>query len=299
MSTAHSASPFRIARRVLSVLKWGVVASLLALGVVSMAAYFRDADRLQQVAKQAVNEREPVSQQVVQLVDYVAHDVPRGRPEVYFLSPVFQALKPTACQVIDEGGDCAYKARAFIVLANQLGIESSKLCLHDASGEARHAVARVATERGDYIVDLLFGICYRNEDGTPMSIPYIAENLESIIAAEVDSGNELARKYPVQRYPFDDVSTINWKKSDFWKSAYSTLNVVMSEEQIAGLQRPYFSEEPALMVAYAAFGCCFMIVIIPPAIRRIWRWRKHRRDDVASTSTESKSTEGQVEVASE
>ncbi|TWU11247.1 hypothetical protein CA54_00510 [Symmachiella macrocystis] len=50
VSTAHSASPYRIARRVLSVLKWTVVASLLTLGVVSIAEYFRDADRLQQVA---------------------------------------------------------------------------------------------------------------------------------------------------------------------------------------------------------------------------------------------------------
>ncbi len=268
----RTAWPKTILSRAVFGLKWAIVAALVILGLVATNEYFKDRQRLERIAKQICGDTQAPSEQVVALLDFVTHKIPRGRPEVFFMDPAFAALKPTACQVIEQGGDCAYKARAFIVLAKQLDIEASKLCLHDAEGEPRHAVVQVATERGNYIVDAYFGICYRHNDGSPMTIDYIAENLEAIIAKEVERGNELAVKYPIERYAYHDVSTINWNKSDFWKSAHSVLAMTMSDDEIATLPRPGFSEEPALMVAYAAFSLSFLIVVVPPAGRRFWRW---------------------------
>ena len=55
----------------------------------------------------------------------------------------------------------------------------------------------------------------------PMTIKYLATNLEMVIDQEIKLGNPwvLKYKYPVKDYPFTNVSTINWNKNVFWRTA--------------------------------------------------------------------------------
>lgn len=250
------------------------------LNSITLIVYWHETSRLSTIANKLTTGDDNTSEKIETVARYVTNIESVREDDGYFLLPVFAPLKPSAYQVIDEGGDCAYcayRARAFIVLLKQLDIRASKLCLHDGKGIPRHAVTRVDTDRGALVVDLLFGIIYAHDDGTPMSLDYIGEHHAEIIDAEVRRGNTRAERYPLQRYPFEHVTTINWEKGPVWRWAHAFLRLFMTDQRIDNMGRPYLSEEPALMIVVASVF--FLIVLLIPivCIRIIQKLRgKHR-----------------------
>lgn len=246
------------------------VGLLLIVSSVAVVAYYRDSSRLSRLSHELTAQDKTEDEKIATIASFVTNLEGKLGDDDYFLLPVFAPLKPSACQVIDGGGDCAFRARAFIVLMRTLDVHASKLCLHDAKGVPRHAVAIVDTAQGPLIVDLLFGIIYRHDDGTPMTVDYIAEHHEKIVKEHIRRGNTRAEKYPFERYPYDRVTTINWEKSFAWRSLRSLLGLFMSEESIHNIPRPYVAEEPALMIVIAS-GLAVFVLLLPIFTVRIVR----------------------------
>jgi len=251
----------------------GVATLLLVLAVVAFAHSLQDRVEIRELVAEALSRNAPPSVIMRDAVRYIERNVPAVKPDEYYL---LRALRPTALQVLHGGGDCAYRARALIVMLDLYGIKASKRAVYDASGRSVHAVAEVQTERGPYVVDMLYHIVHENEDGGP--IPRQALRDRATLAASIEhavaQGNAYAATYPLDRYALADTRTINWEKSWVWRTAHTLFTMILSEEDVREFPRPYLSEEPQLMVAFAACAAAVFALLLALACFVIDRRRR-------------------------
>jgi len=256
----------------------GIAALLLALATTAFVHSLQDRAEIRDLVAEALPQNAPPSVVMRDALRYIERNVPNVYPDEYYL---LRAFKPTALQVLHGGGDCAYRARALIVMLDLHGIEASKRAVYDASGRPVHAVVEVQTERGSYVVDPLYHIVHENEDGGP--IPRQALRERTTLAASIEhaaeQGNELAGTYPIDRYALADTSTINWEKSWIWRAAFTVLATILSEEDVREVPRPYLSEEPQLMVAFIALVGAVFAILLALAFFVIDRRRPERSRD--------------------
>lgn len=234
-----------------------------ALDVAALRVYWSETAQIQALVGRLVASDTPPVVAMRKLTRFLVEDIPNERPDVYFLAPVFERLRPTAWQVVEHGGDCAYKARALIVMMRQLGVSASKVALYDRSGTPVHAAAVVDTDQGDYVVDLKYGIVYDDERGAPIALKDLATKPDVFYAAldrEVAEGNALVAEYPRTRYVYSDVRTINWHESWPMATAYAVLVSAFGQDAINGLTRPYIAEEPAFLVLALSGGLKLVLV---------------------------------------
>ncbi|MEM8883296.1 MAG: hypothetical protein AAGD14_04440 [Planctomycetota bacterium] len=212
-------------------------------------------------------------------VKKIEADVDLALPDEYFLLPVFSRLRPTALQVYHGGGDCAYRARLLIVALDEFDVEASKIAVYTAEDEPIHAIAQVDTERGRYIVDMYFNVVHEDERGDPIPLSDLADpaTLRASVQRAVDGGNELARKYPFEKYALGNTRTINWDESWPFRAVYWLGSRVVGEETMRSLPRPRAAEEPQVMVAYAAGGMLATCLLFAFWLRRRRLRRVERR----------------------
>ena len=216
----------------------------------------RDRARVHELVDDAIAESAAPSVKMRAAVRYIEENVGFGYEDDYYLLPLFRPLRPTALQVLRSKGDCAYRARALIAVLDTYDVSASKLAVYDDRGESVHAVARVETERGEYIVDMLYNIIHEDDAGAPLPLDDLRDPavLAGSIARAAKSGNERAAGYPLDEYPLTDTRSINWTRSGAWRAAYGALGAVLGKERVDALPRPYIAEDPPLMVAFAS-GC--------------------------------------------
>lgn len=242
---------------------WLVIVLLMVLSLVSFVAWRRDLAEIRETVAAEIDEDAPPDQIVESAREFLEHKVGYGRPDAYFMLPVFRFMRPTALQVIKQGGDCGYRTRVFVVILKLFDIEADKHALYNSEGRPVHAVAEVQTERGPYYVDLLFNVAHVDEQGRPLSLEQLSNEdvLRRSIGRAVAAGNARATGYPFEHYDFKDVRTINWHKNVFTEAAYDLLVLVAGEDKAKNFPRPYLSEEPALMVIVLSSGTCVVLLI--------------------------------------
>jgi hypothetical protein len=255
-------------QRLLNLLWVGLVGSCL-LGVVSFVKWKHDVAEIRRIVVPSIDEN-AVSDDIISQARIFLRDSVGYRPhDSYFLLPIFRFMRPTALQVIRQGGDCADRARAFIVILNLFDIRARKLALYDARGRSVHAIAKVWTDREPYYVDLAYNIAYEDAGGNPLSLAELANQriLESSIQRAVTAGNARAASYPIEEYDFGNVRTFNWEKSSFTQVAYRVLVEMLGENRAKTVPRPYLSEEPALMLIVLVTGASVVIIMAMVVVR--------------------------------
>ncbi len=243
---------------------------LLVLSVTALGVWVHERAELRRRVVDAIDAAAPPSVQMRQALAFLHANVPLERRDGYFLLPLFRFLKPTALEVLRDGGDCAYRARALIVILNQYDVRAFKLALYDETGRSVHAVVQVETERGPYVVDALFDFVYEANDGRPLPRAALAapEVVRSAMTRAAAGGNTRALRYPVERYPYTDVRTVNWTKSATLRAAYRALVAIVGQERANHLPRPYLTEEPGLMVLAASGSGLVVCVVLLLRLRR-------------------------------
>ena len=231
-----------------------VAASMVLLCGVSWAVLLAEHRTLRQLTGGAIDAAAAPSVKMRQALDFLHREVPIEYHDSYFLLPIFRPLKPTALQVVRHGGDCAWRARAMIVILGLYDVQAGKLALHDADGKPVHAVARVETERGAYIVDVLHDFIYEDDEGAPIPLAALGDRevVRQATQRAARNGHELAAIYPVDLYVFDDVRTINWSKNRLTLGLRAALEVVLGRERVDRLPRTRLAAEPALAVMAVA-----------------------------------------------
>jgi hypothetical protein len=254
--------------RLLSLLRLGVV-GLCVLASVSLVKWRHDLREIRRIVGPSIGQNAAPDDIIFRARAFLRDSVGYRQNNSYFLLPIFRFMRPTALQVIREGGDCADRARAFIVILNLFDIRARKLALYDSSGQSVHAVAKVWTKRGPYYIDLLYNIAHEDANGNPLSLADLAN--ESVLRASIQraiaEGNTRAAGYPINDYNFANVHTLNWEKSAFMQAAYRLLVETLGDRRARAVPRPYLSEAPALMVLVAATGACVVILVLIVAIK--------------------------------
>jgi hypothetical protein len=267
-------------RKVGRVLRWLLRACAVAgivLAGVSVWRWQADAAEIRAIVGRAVADEASPSLKMRQALRFMVERVGYTPADDYFLLPVFRFLKPTALQIIrGTGGDCAYRARAFVVILHEKGVDATKLALYDARGEPVHAVVRVETENGPCIVDLLFDVIHEDEAGEPIPLARLSDPtvLGNSLRRAAEAGNARAGRYPIDKYGYHEVRTINWDKTGATRALFRAVAAVIGEERARALPRPHFSEEPAVMVALGgaalSAGCALCL--------GVGAWRRRRRE---------------------
>lgn len=257
--------PLENKRAIALALLWIAAGLLLSISLASFVLWQRDLHEIRTIVQGKIDASKTPNQIVLDARNFLRDEVGYGTPDSYFMLPVFRFMKPTALQVIHSGGDCAFRARAFIVVLAQFGIEARKLALYNRDGVPVHAVAEVYVDGGPYYVDLLYNFAHVDSAGRPLTLAELSndEVLRASVARAVSEGNERAARYPLSEYTFGDVRSINWDKSAVTKAAYAALSTVVGEERARWLPRPYLTEEPALMVIVISAGAasCLLVLI--------------------------------------
>jgi hypothetical protein len=255
----------RMARRAAVATLSSVIALCGATSAVSLVVWQRDLAEVRRIVGTRIDENAPQEEIILAAREFMRDEVGYGRHDAYFLLPIFRFMRPTARQVIRDGGDCAYRTRAFIVILRQYGIKASKLALYDDAGRSVHAVAEVHTDDGIEYHDLLFNIFHQDAQGRALSLEQLADRdvLRGSVERAIAEGNARAKIYPIDEYDFESPRSINWTKSPALALTYRVIAAAIGEERASRIPRPHISEEPASMVAILCLGtgsACLIVI---------------------------------------
>src|SRR5258708_8393648 len=116
-----------------------ILVLLVGLQSVSLAYYLREQQVLAAYVARVVGPGLPPSEQVKALVLSLRDKSGEGN-EGYFLLPVFRFLRPTALQVIENGGDCGDRSRLLIAFLGRPALLSPQWVLYYGAVGSKHAV---------------------------------------------------------------------------------------------------------------------------------------------------------------
>lgn len=198
-----------------------------------------------------------------------------GRYLKLFFEPHYDTfLKPNALQVYYYSSDCAGAARLMIRMLSTLGIQASKLGIHDETGLGRHAVVEANIDGRLAIADANHGYVYHRPDGSLATAEDIARNPEIALSQLKEKDNPIIAD-------FRNLKTINWRKVPGLPFVYDLLRGVMGD-RVDRIPRPAIVELPKLMSA-ATFFALGGLLLLPAASLAARRSRRLRlRDKLAS-----------------
>jgi hypothetical protein len=267
-----------------------VLAPLAGLQVVAMASYLGEQRTLESYLNRVTQASQAPSEQAKEIV-LSLKDKPDEGNDSYFLLPIFRPLRPTAAQVIENGGDCADRSRLVITLLNLRGIHATKWALYNANGESKHAVVEADVESGKMVLDPLFGIWFPKQDGGYFGIRelrqdpnILLERLKELRAEKVSPGADRLELYPTNDYIYANARTINWTKTATMRDTFSILHRMLGDRAYA-LPRPGFVEEPALMVIYGLGVLEVFLILLWLVMRRLAKKRTAEGRLPGSTKT--------------
>jgi hypothetical protein len=249
--------------------KWFFIAILVgALGLQTASAvyYVREQAFLAKYVDRVADPSLSKSEQVKLVVLSLKND-PDVDNDSYFLLPIFRSLRPTARQVIEDGGDCADRSRLLITLLRLRGIHGSKWALYNARGESVHAVVEADVESGKMVADPLFGLWFPKPQAGFYDIHELKQNptilpsrVAELRAQGIQPGVDRLQLYPLNEYVYANARTINWNKNAVLRGIYSVLHGILGE-RAGELGRPGFAEEPPLMVICGTAALEFVMLL--------------------------------------
>jgi len=187
-----------------------------------------------------------------------------------FFEPHYNTfLKPSALQVFHGySSDCAAASRLMIRMLASIGIEASKLGIHDEEGIGRHAVVEANIGGRLAIADANHAYIYRRPDGTLATAADIASNPEIARAHLIPTDDPIISD-------FRNTRTMNWEKIPvLMPLAYEVLHRFMGN-RVDRISRPAFAERPKLMAAVMFFALGALL-LLPPAYLTTRRFRHAR-----------------------
>ena len=273
--------------------KTGLIIALILIGVqaVALVYYWRDQRDLESLFNRIASPSLPPSEQAKLAASYLEMKSADTNQSYFLLSPL-QFLRATPWQVAVGGGDCADRSRLLIALLRTRGIKASKWALYTPDGRPVHAVVELQSEHGKMVVDPLFDLWFPRPGGGYYGIQDLQQNpgilrqrVQSLRATGQEPLGWLVRGYPVDKYVYDHTRTINWNKSAHMRFIYRVFYAFMGE-RANRIQRPFFVEQPALMIVFGIAGLESFLLLVWLGLG--WRLR-HKKSSQESPSAWSPS----------
>ncbi len=255
----------------------GAIGLWLAAGFCAVS-YERDCRALSALADELSADAQTPYELVINLMDWVHHDLGTRHNEGYFL---FSSLGPTPVQVMRGSGDCADKSRLLCALLREVGVPATPAMSFDPkTGAAVHTIVEAEPVKGRrMIVDPSYNLYFPHADGSDY---YDILDIRGDSTITGQRLTELFRNLPGRREEdkyylaawsgYHDLSTFNWDA----RAAYAALRDILYEwigDDVYHLRRPILLERPKLAVL---IGCVFggLLLLAPRAGRRMRRWRR-------------------------
>lgn len=267
-----------------------LLSTVTTVQVLAFSAYLEDKRELTALFDAIAQRNLPPSEQIKRVLSFL-RDKPMIRNESYFFLPVFSFLRPTARQVVTQGGDCADRSRLVVSLLDLRNIRASKWALYSEDLRPQHAVVEAEVEAGKMVVDPLFGLWFPRPEGRYYGIqelaanPYVLESrVQELLSRGEQPGVASLRLYPLDKYVYQNARTINWQKSVAMRLIHRFLQQTLGKS-VDEIPRPAVVEEPALMVTWGMVGLQVGIVafwIITVRWKPAWMASRRSRKQVPS-----------------
>ena len=253
------------------------ISLLLAAGICAVS-YEQDCRALSGLAHDLSADAQTPYEIVINLMDWVYHDLGTRRNGGYFL---FSSLGPTPVQIVRGGGDCADKSRLLCALLREVGVPATPaMSFNPKTGAAVHTIVEAEPVKGQgMIVDPSYNLFFPQADGSGyygiLDIrrdPAIVQRRVDELFQTLPSRREEDKYYLAAFTGYHGLSTLNWEA----RAAYVAIRHILYKwigEDVYRLHRPFFLERPKLAVL---MGCVLggLLLLAPQAIRRAKKWRK-------------------------
>jgi hypothetical protein len=261
--------------KLLNILKLGfLLAGLLALVVSTLVLFSwrEDGKVIREAAAGEFISRPGTGVFVEEVTSWVFHNKGFAKNQNYFL---LKALGPTPRQVLESGGDCADKSRLLSAILRLNGIDSTLVTLFAcADCGPSHIVVEARYDKDWMVADPVFDMVFPADEFTYHGV----DDLKANPALLIDRLDELTRargRHPVAKYRRDTETYtwaryINWDKYPWSRNLARRLAPLGIDLQ--QLRRPYFLEDPKLLVAGLA-GLAGMAALLFWLILRLWAAR--------------------------
>lgn len=243
----------------------GVAIGLLLAAGICAVSYERDCRALRTLAHDLSTGSQTPYETVINLMDWVYHDLGTHRNEGYFL---FSPLGPTPVQVMREGGDCADKSRLLCALLQEVGVSATLAMSFDPkTGVPVHTIVQAEPVKGQrMILDPSYNLFFPQADGSGYHDLLDLRRDPAIVQRRVD---ELFRNSPTQRESdkyylasfsgYHGVSTINWGKGRVYAVVRDILYGWMGDE-VYSVRRPFLMERPKLIASVGFLLSGFLLL---------------------------------------
>lgn len=272
--TAGASRIQKLARRAATVVAIGLLLSASICAV----SYERDRRVLSALAHDLSADAKTPCETVINLMDWVYHDLGTRRNENHFL---FSSLGPTPVQVMRSGGDCADKSRLLCALLREVGVSATPTMSFDPkTGVPVHTIVEAEPLAGRrMIVDPSYNLLFPRADESGYYGILDIRRDPAIVQRRID---ELFQRLPDQREEnkyylaaytgYHELSTFNWEA----RASYAVIRDILYRwigEDVYRLPRPFFLERPKLVVL---IGCVLggLLLLAPQAVRRVKPWRR-------------------------
>lgn len=156
---------------------------------------------------------------VFQIANYIFSNIKRA-PDPFF-SRMLKPLGASPIAILRRGGCCSGLHRLFIASLDTIGVRSAQITLYTRGGAARHCLTQVMTEAGPHIIDVQYGVHFRDPQGGALGLVELRRGVVPVIHGYACAPGEDERRvagYPVgnyHSYNYRLTRTANWTRS--WK----------------------------------------------------------------------------------
>lgn len=227
--------------------------ALLAADVRCLLSYRRQRRELAEFVAQLIGRRVGEELEAAfKIATYIFSNIRRG-PDPYF-SRFFRSFGASPISILHRGGCCSGLHRLFITSLETIGIRSAQITLYTLTNTARHCLAQVFTRSGPHIIDVYYGLHYRDPQGGVLGLMDLRNGALPVLAPIPSTINTVP--YPATGYPPGDyhsydfalTRTANWTKSWRRKSFYKLLRTLTTGRVDSALLPPIL-EWPQILLA--------------------------------------------------
>lgn len=236
-----------------------LAALLLLMGAAALlCAYYRRYARIAAFARAVTRDTPGPREAVFALARELYLRVRRG-PNPKFFSPLLAPLGASPVAVLEQGGCCSGIHRLFITALDAIGIRAAQITVYNNVPGAAHCLAQVSVDGASLIVDVDYGVWYRQANGDPVSLGQLRSGVVPLFerfvldagAVRIEGRFRTPPGYPERAYfAFDyrRTRTANWTMSRLRRLAYAVLRP-LTRGRVDCLLLPPVLEWPELVLA--------------------------------------------------
>ena len=179
----------------------------------------------------------------------------------FFIVPLFGSLGADPGAVLDRGGCCSGIHRLFITALETMGIRASQITLYHRDGRAQHCLAEVELADATLIVDVSYGLIYRDKEGRSVGLEDLQVGVEPYFHPLPNFPQPGYPQHEYYDFNFRLTRTANWTKSPQRRIAYSILNH-LSGFRADRLRLPAILEWPHVLVGLMILPLLLMFCVL-------------------------------------